>query len=125
MRHARVEICTKALRAPPVFPGAFIGPLTDAAETVAIVQVCRRTLTESPVLGAANVSYCVEDCSEARPLPSQFTWERTLPAGPGLLPIATTSNENSPIAFPYVMRSSFLYIVRCQPSLLLFQSYGE
>ena len=36
---AAIRDLKKALRAPPVFPGAFVGSLTDAAESVAIVQV--------------------------------------------------------------------------------------
>src|SRR5208282_3221593 len=58
----------KARRVPLVFSVTLIGPLTDAAETVAIIQECRSTLTETPAL-TANVGYRGEDCPKSRRLP--------------------------------------------------------
>src|SRR5216683_6338023 len=56
-------------RGPPMFALALVGPLTNAAQDVAIVEVCRPALTESPVLAAADKGSRVEDCAKSGPRP--------------------------------------------------------
>jgi hypothetical protein len=59
---------------PPMFALALVSSLTDAAEHVAVVEVCRPDLAESPVPAAAREGGGVEDRSEAgaRPLKNKL-----------------------------------------------------
>ena len=93
----------KVLRAPSMFANTLIGSLPDGGKSVAVVQICSSTRAISPALRAANVSRGRETAPKPVPVPSQFTWFRTLPAGPGVWVEVMALNENSPTAFPDAM----------------------
>lgn len=68
-----------------------------------------------PLLGPPTYVAVTKTAPNPVAVPSQFTWERTLPAGPGVWVEVMALNENSPIALPAMAR--FLRVFEYQPTV--------